>query len=74
MSTRSPRTGDPCPTGCGGRLRIYSGRDLRAFRVAYFRCSLCGAKPIPPKSLTPLADVYRRKRKPKRPWWSSLIS
>lgn len=57
-----PYPGQPCPTpACDGHLRIYSGRDLKAFRIQFLHCPQCGHRPANNKLLTPIERIRRRK-------------
>lgn len=53
-------TGEPCPTGCGGQLRVRSSRRTSdgQWCEKYFECPQCGEKA---KSVVPASHVLRRR-------------
>lgn len=59
-----PRTGAPCPTGCGGYLRVArSKRAGEASHVQYIECGNCSHRPEGNKIVRPLSEIRRRARR-----------
>lgn len=54
-----PRSGDFCPRlRCKGRLRVYCSRIVAdEFRLRFFHCDKCGAKPTPRSSLSRISEL-----------------
>ncbi len=52
-----PRSGDPCPANCGGRLKIRTSKRIAEFVQRYLECTECSFEC---KTRVPVEEVWRR--------------